>query len=231
MNLEPQHRRNLRERGLDDHIIDGNLYRSLPTDWRLRQQVTDRLASRYDLSGVPGFYLQDGGWRMTGFQTGGFLIPVCTKDNLIQGLQIRLDEAPPIWVPQPDGSVKQKKGERYRSFSSSHKKTGAASKCFIHVVGDQHSRTLYLTEGPSKSRYLQLSFRRRVVFRAGRRAKPEISGRYRPPIKAPHDCGVSGYGCPDEPGRTARTSQDTGYLYASLQRLPGIPLAFGEKGH
>lgn len=151
MNLEPQHRHNLRERGLDDHIIDGNLYRSLPTDWRLRQQVTDWLASRYDLSGVPGFYLQDRGWRMTGFQTGGFLIPVCTKDNLIQGLQIRLDEAPPIWVPQPDGSVKQKKGERYRSFSSSHKKTGTASKCFIHVVGDQHSQTLYLTEGPLKA--------------------------------------------------------------------------------
>ena len=151
MDLESRHRRNLLERGLTDALIQGNMYRTLPADWRCRQQITDRLAGRYDLTGVPGFYVKDGEWRMAGSCTGGYLIPVCDKDNLIQGLQIRLDDAPPVAIPRPDGTAVPKKGSRYRWFSSGNRETGTPASCFIHTVGDQRSRTLYLTEGPLKA--------------------------------------------------------------------------------
>lgn len=151
MELEPRHRQELLKRGLDDPIIDGNLYRTLPADWHCRQRITDRLAAYYDLTGVPGFYVKDGAWRMAGSLTGGYLIPVCSKDNLIQGLQIRLDEAPPVVITRPDGLAAQKRGPRYRWFSSGSKETGTPASCFIHTVGDQRSRTLYLTEGPLKA--------------------------------------------------------------------------------
>lgn len=66
LELEPRHYENLRRRGLSDDMIRGNMYRSIPTDWKMRRQVTERLAAQYDLSGMPGFYTEDFRWQMAG---------------------------------------------------------------------------------------------------------------------------------------------------------------------
>jgi len=57
--LERKHYVNLHNRGLSDEIIRGNMYRSIPTNYGLRQRIVADLARRYDLSGVPGFYTKN----------------------------------------------------------------------------------------------------------------------------------------------------------------------------
>ena len=44
---------------------------------------------------MPGFFTKNGSWDMASCRDPGILIPVCTKDDRIQGLQIRLDDPPP----------------------------------------------------------------------------------------------------------------------------------------
>jgi len=134
LTLSDKHRRNLRERGLSEKMIEGNMYRSMPeSDWE-RRNVANRLADMYDLTGIPGFFTRQCRWNLYG--KSGFLIPVCTKDNLIQGLQIRLDD------------VADKK---FRWLSTNNFDNGTKIYGYIHVVGDVKSDTLYLTEGPLKA--------------------------------------------------------------------------------
>lgn len=153
LGLETKHRQNLRNRGLSDEIISGNMYRSIPTAWRDQQRVVEYLSSRYDLSGIPGFYTKDMKWRMACCRYSGILIPVCAQDNQIQGLQIRLDEPPPKIITNPDGSKTEKKGDRFRWFSTSGKyyENGTGISSYIHVVGDTNCDTLHITEGPMKA--------------------------------------------------------------------------------
>ena len=151
LTLEHRHFSNLLARGLSPEVIHGNFYRSFPTDERMRQHITDKLASKFDLSNMPGFYTKDFKWKMAGTRSG-ILTPVCDKDNLIQGLQIRLDEPPPKIITLKDGTKKVKKGERFRwlSTGASYYENGTGIKSFIHVVGDIHSDVLHLTEGVIK---------------------------------------------------------------------------------
>lgn len=153
LGLETKHRQNLRNRGLSDAIISGNMYRSIPTAWRDQQRVINYLSSRYDLSGIPGFYTKDMKWRMAGCRYSGILIPVCAQDNQIQGLQIRLDEPPPKIITNPDGSKTEKKGDRFRWFSTGGKyyENGTGISSYIHIAGDTNCDTLHITEGPMKA--------------------------------------------------------------------------------
>lgn len=153
LGLKTTHKQNLRNRGLSDEIISGNMYRSIPTAWRDQQRAIDYLSSRYDLSGIPGFYTKDMRWRMACCRYSGILIPVCAQDNQIQGLQIRLDEPPPKIITNPDGSKAEKKGDRFRWFSTGGKyyENGTGISSYIHVVGDTNCDTLHITEGPMKA--------------------------------------------------------------------------------
>lgn len=158
LHLEEKHYRNLLERGLSDTIIRGNMYRSIPTDWKQRQNMVQRLSARFDLAGIPGFYTKNLRWDMANCRYSGILIPVCSKDSQIQGLQIRLDEPPPRIITKPDGSKIEKKGDRFRWFStggmSNGKKyyeNGTGISSYIHVVGDLNSDTLHITEGAMKA--------------------------------------------------------------------------------
>ena len=153
LDLEEKHRRNLLGRGLNEQIIKGNLYKSIPTDPLKRRRVLERLSARYDLSGIPGFYTQNNKWQMASSRYSGILLPVCDKNNMIQGLQIRLDEPPPKIVEMPDGTKQEKKGDRFRWLSTggSYYKNGTGISSFIHVTGETSSDTLYLTEGPLKA--------------------------------------------------------------------------------
>lgn len=152
LTISDRHYQNLIDRGLSDEIIRGNMYKSVPLDWRVKQRVVDALASRYDLSDMPGFHTKDYSWRAVGNKSG-ILIPVCDKDNQIQGLQIRLDDPPPKIVTLQDGTKIEKKGERFRWFSTAgdYYENGTGISSYIHVVGDLSSDTLHITEGPMKA--------------------------------------------------------------------------------
>ncbi len=153
LHLEEHHRQNLLRRGLSDEIIQGNMYRSIPVKWTERQRIIKVLSDRFDLSGIPGFYTKNMQWQMACCRYGGILIPVCDKDNRIQGLQIRLDEPPPKIVDNPDGSKSEKKGDRFRWFSTggNYYENGTGITGYIHVVGDLNSNTLHITEGAMKA--------------------------------------------------------------------------------
>ena len=156
--LERKHYVNLHNRGLSDEIIRGNMYRSIPTNYGLRQRIVADLARRYDLSGAPGFYTKNHQWQMSNCKLSGILLPVADHQNYIQGLQIRLDDPPPKMVVLPDGTRAEKKGERFRWLSSGgmsdgkkYYENGTGIPSYIHVVGDLSSDTLHITEGPLKA--------------------------------------------------------------------------------
>lgn len=153
LKLDDRHYKNLQNRGLTDGMIKGNMYRSIPTDWHERQAATDYLCKKHDLSGIPGFYTKSGKWLAACCKSSGILIPVCTVDNKIQGLQIRLDSPPSKTAYNAKGEKTVKKGERFRWFSTGgqYYENGTGISSYIHVVGDVNSDTLHITEGPMKA--------------------------------------------------------------------------------
>ena len=150
LKLEPSHRDSLRQRGMSDAIIAGSLYKSFPTDPAFRKWVAETLASRFDLTDVPGFYTKSNCWKIAKYGSG-ILTPVCTADNQIQGLQIRYDTVPIHRHLQQDGSLKEKRGCRFGWFSSANYPNGTGIKGYMHVVGNGASDTVFLTEGVMKS--------------------------------------------------------------------------------
>jgi predicted RNA-binding Zn-ribbon protein involved in translation (DUF1610 family) len=135
LELNAAHRTNLRKRGFSDERMELNLYRSLPESFESRFTLAGMLACFYDLSGIPGFYRSKSGeWGISG--KSGLLIPVRTGDGLIQGMQIRLDNA----------DAKRK----YRWLSSNGRKDGTKCSAFVHVTGDISQNTAYITEGSLK---------------------------------------------------------------------------------
>jgi len=133
LTLSEKHESDLLRRGLSHEIISGSLYRTVPINWGERFNIMYSLSEMHDLSGVPGFWYDEknGQWKMCG--NAGLLVPCCNKDNLIQGMQIRLDD------------VSDKK---YRWFSSSKKECGCgADGCSVHIVGNPESETLGIIEG------------------------------------------------------------------------------------
>lgn len=136
LSLSAAHKANLLARGLSEEGIIRGGYRSLPLLERGR--VVAELARRYDLDGVPGFYQEEGRWRLAG--RPGLMIPVRRSDGLIRAVQIRLDN------PLPNG-------DRYIWLSSS-KQGGASSGVPLHVAKPQDGfkgNSLWVTEGPLKA--------------------------------------------------------------------------------
>ena len=152
LRLEEEHILNLRRRGMSDEIIRGNLYRSFPTDNAERQWICDSLSNRFDLRQMPGFYRSGERWQIIGGKSG-ILIPICDKNNMIQGLQLRLDVPPVKRVTTDEGLVVEKVGGRFRWLSTGDDSfnSGTGITSYIHVVGDTASDTLYITEGGMKA--------------------------------------------------------------------------------
>lgn len=135
LTLSSEHRQNLRERGLSDERIDRNQYRSMPQTPEGRKLLASLLQNMgHDLRGIPGFRTSYEEWSLSG--PNGFLIPVCNKDGLIQGMKIRLDEGEP--------------GRKYRWLSSRSAPNGTRSYSWIHVTGNTTGKRAYITEGPLK---------------------------------------------------------------------------------
>ena len=132
LELSVEHRENLLARGLSEERIARNMYRSIPADGAC--EVLNTLSERYDLTVIPGFYTDNGKWVM--YRNSGFLIPVCTAEGYIQGLQIRLD-----------GNEHRK----YRWFSSRYQENGTRAYPWIHVTGKVSNKTACVTEGALKA--------------------------------------------------------------------------------
>ena len=151
--LSDRHYINLRNRGMSDTIINGNMYRSVPTDFKTRMDIIRDLSRKHDLSGIPGFYTKDGNWLLSNCHNSGILIPVCDRFDRIQGLQIRFDDPPPKFVTDQNGNRVKKAGDRFRWLSSGgdYYENGTGISSYIHVVGDTSSDTLHITEGAMKA--------------------------------------------------------------------------------
>ena len=135
LGLSASHRQRLMNRGLNAAVIERNMYRTIPGDnTHAYYDVLHRLSAVHDLSGVPGFYLKNGAWRMV--VKKGMFVPVCTRLGYIQGLQIRLDST---------------ENRKYRWFSSSHYDGGTRINPCIHVANWNNRGTVYLTEGALKA--------------------------------------------------------------------------------
>lgn len=129
--LYPEHKISLLERGFSTEAITYYGYKSVPLGEK-RNRIVETLAQKYDLDGIPGFYIDKGKWKMCANR--GFFIPVRDSQRLIQSLQIRHDS-----------------GSRYSTFSSSRFSSGYKCPSFIHVTGNINSDVISITEGPLKS--------------------------------------------------------------------------------
>lgn len=74
-------------------------------------------------------------WNIAGYS--GLLIPYRDKSGLIQGMQVRLDDE-----DNPE--------RKYHWLSSRTRNFGTRSLSWIHVTGNIHAKTAYLTEGGLK---------------------------------------------------------------------------------
>lgn len=137
LSLSDAHKENLLKRGMSEEQIVENAYRTMPSGFSARNAIARELLKQHDLHGVPGFFKgKSGDWRLWGMS--GILIPYCTVNGYIQGLQIRLDNA-------------EKK--KYRWLSSDPEKgfnAGAKACSWTHITGNINSDTAYITEGALK---------------------------------------------------------------------------------
>ncbi len=136
--LAAEHAADLQRRGLSAHAIGCNDYKSTPPP-AFANNIARTLSGRYDLTGVPGFYLEHGKWRMIKMQPG-FLCPYRDRDGRIQAMQYRLD------VPID--------GRKYIWLSSRGFNAGTSSSTPLHVAGRAFlagSADLLVTEGSLKA--------------------------------------------------------------------------------
>lgn len=176
LELSPKHRADLLARGLSEERIEQNMYRSLPKASSARRLLAGILSDFHNLEGVPGFYVDHGYWNILGHS--GLLVPYRDRDGYIQGLQIRLDDE-----TKPD--------RKYRWLSSRGKAHGTRSRSYIHVTGNIHARTAYLTEGGLKAMWPASWIRRALSLLCWR------DGHRRPQGCAPvHGESGRGRGCP-----------------------------------
>ena len=141
LQLSPEHRENLLERGLSANEIQKRQYRSLPdrNRWKIAKQIAAHFSDD-QLRTIPGFFVKEGPystyWTIAG--SSGLLIPVRDLQQRIIALKVR--------VNNDDGYGK------YRYLSSSHH-GGASSGSHIHIpLFDQTiGNEIRITEGELKA--------------------------------------------------------------------------------
>jgi hypothetical protein len=128
-------------RGLSEGAILRNAYASMPAPGRALE-VCRSLSDRFDLRGVPGFWLdeKDGAWKLS-YCAAGILVPVRDVEERIVALQLRRDHV-------PDGT-----DLRYVLLSSTYLEGGANSSAPVHfrnVEAIHKSGRALITEGALK---------------------------------------------------------------------------------
>jgi hypothetical protein len=138
--LLPAHGDSLLGRGLSLDAIEAGNFKSTPTSDEAAS-ITQGLAAEVDLSNVPGFYRENGEWKLT-HTPSGFFVPVLDRRGHIQALQIRKDV------------LRHDDDPRYCWFSSKGKPQGASSGAPFHVQNPERitaTGRLTITEGALKS--------------------------------------------------------------------------------
>jgi hypothetical protein len=151
LELLPEHKDALHQRGLPASEIERCGFRSTPTEAEATSIA--RTLSEYDLTGVPGFYKQAGEWRMVTYQ--GMFIPVRDQHSRIQALMVRRDNV--------NGSGK------YFWLSSTDKPHGASSGApsnyaNAHLLTD--AREVTIAEGILKASVAAYFLRAPVIGNA-----------------------------------------------------------------
>lgn len=144
LTLQGNHRTNLLQRGLTVEEIAKNKYRSYPADVKMRWDVCSKLSKKYDLSDIPGFFVNKADkWDMLTLPEGYF-VPVRDAQGRIQGLQFRI-------LPFD----KEKHDQKFLWFSTMGKNKGTGARQWVHVVRPdliaQKDGVVWLTEGPLKA--------------------------------------------------------------------------------
>jgi len=141
--LYPLHMEDLLKRGLPDEVIKRNGYKSYPAVLSLRFKIMDQLADQYDLTGIPGFYVNKAGkWDFAPYPDGYF-IPIRDCLGRIQGCQFRV-------LPYD----KMKHSGKYTWFSSIGRESGTKASQWLHLAippGTEIGRRIWLTEGALKA--------------------------------------------------------------------------------
>lgn len=155
LSISNYHRKNLHERGLTDKFINKYMLKSVPLF--NHQIVTDTLVSEgFDLKGVSGFYFDDKTKKWTSVINkgySGFFVPVFDVDNLIVGMQIRMDR-----------NIQNK----YIWFSSSYHNLGCSSGSPISFTKVNNDKSkIVLTEGPLKAMIASCLSNRNFIAIAG----------------------------------------------------------------
>lgn len=108
-------------------------FRTVP-NWNDADATANRIAERWELTGVPGFWKKDGRWRVRFAGCRGFYIPIRNQRGQIEALQIRTDN-----------------GEtRYLLLSSSELPGGTSSGAPAHHTTARGAYAL-ITEGALKA--------------------------------------------------------------------------------
>lgn len=171
LNLREEDRNDLLQRGMKETTIDRNCYRSLPSRTG-GKEICRLLSQKFDLKGVPGFYMSNGAPEMLIPQYYHLMVPILDVSGHIQGFQIRrgsevkdnLNEQRKVigWtVTKPGGEVEVIHRDssdvtypKYRWFSTRKEEDGARTHNWMHYrFGDglKHPHTFILTEGGLKS--------------------------------------------------------------------------------
>jgi hypothetical protein len=153
LELTPSHGDELLiRRGLSDITIANNLYASVPDSTEGNRMARD-LAEFIDLRGVPGFYRQDGCWRLNTWSKG-FYVPYRDEQGCIVGLQIRRD-----------GDA----GSKYVWLSSTGLPEGTQATSCVHFAKPDLARNgqVLITEGALKADRISDFLSSSVVALAG----------------------------------------------------------------
>jgi hypothetical protein len=154
LSLSGRHGNNLMARGLDDVEIAMNLYASVPMA-QDANDLADELAQEFDLQNVPGFYRENGQWKLNvSDYHAGFFVPYRNQHGRIQSLQIRRDNGEP----------------RYLWLSSSGKPDGTSSGAPLHFARPHRAVTtgeMILTEGALKADIIANQIDEAVIAAAG----------------------------------------------------------------
>lgn len=159
--LSEEHRAKLISRGLTDVQIDANGYCSVPGAHFGR--TVARHLERHDLRGVPGFYREQGEWRMV-TPGPGFLIPIRDSQRRLRGFQVRRDEGSP----------------RYLWLSSASKPEGQSSGAPVHFAQPElipAQGRVFVTEGALKADVISARLAAPVIGLPGVSTWPHGFGR------------------------------------------------------
>lgn len=204
--LTPEHRDNLRARGLDDQEIRRRGYVTLPdatpegrsvflAQWMRRHSVQS-------LAGIPGFYLNDAGWTWVAMH--GLCVPVRDSEGHILAFQVRWNEGGYMW------------------FSSSNRRAGCCSGTPGHLATPHRSvaapDVVWVTEGILKADVTSAIVSAPVVGVAGvaawRAALPVLEklGRRRVVVAYDRPTEKSGEYVRDNEKQLAAALHEAGYI-------------------